>query len=302
MLASLYKMQIKLSSILYVVSLCLMGSSSLAKKGEDSKPAQQVKDKESVNSENRLKQAIEQNDLSLVLELLPQRAQDVSLNTTDSVGRTAVYRAIHRGDLDLIKLFVEMGVDASIPDNFGSYPIHLAAANKNRKLLEYLVKDLKLDVNTRNGQNETPLHIAARQGYIKHVQYLTRRGADVNVENASKHSPLYLASTGGFLRLSETLIKKGARTDIVDMMGNTLLHAASLSGSMALLVYYTQGLKMDVTAKNVHGKTPKDMAYLSSAPQEAEPPITVDYDQQLDRSFRMHNYLEKCERALLKSN
>ncbi|MGC9105409.1 MAG: ankyrin repeat domain-containing protein [Thermoprotei archaeon] len=62
--------------------------------------------------------------------------------------------------------------------------------------VKYLVEIHQCDVNIRDKDGNTPLHLAAWYGYLDIVKFLVEHGADVNARNAEGNTPLHLAIMG----------------------------------------------------------------------------------------------------------
>ena len=77
----------------------------------------------------------------------------------------------------------------------------------------------------KKDENElTPLHIAARNGFIEVAKWLLSNGADVNATAYNNFTPLHFASDPEMVRL---LVKSKANLDAVDVTGTALQDAAS---------------------------------------------------------------------------
>lgn len=69
----------------------------------------------------------------------------------------------------------------TVTDNNGDTYFHLAASNNSYTLIDTYSSFASATVNVKNKIGKTPLHIAARFGYLKTVQVLLDCGADVNI-------------------------------------------------------------------------------------------------------------------------
>ena len=76
-------------------------------------------------------------------------------------GYTPLMLAIAKGDenLECAKLLLREGADFSRKDEYGNTVLHIAALNGNNKVLDYLSKNLKINLFERNQKGETALNI-----------------------------------------------------------------------------------------------------------------------------------------------
>ncbi|CAJ0546994.1 Ff.00g016210.m01.CDS01 [Fusarium sp. VM40] len=73
---------------------------------------------------------------------------------------------------------------------------------------------------------ETALHMAAREGLLKTASQLLKAGAGANTRNGKKESPLHLACLYGHQQLVKKLLKEGADPELEDEDGLCPLHSA----------------------------------------------------------------------------
>ncbi len=69
------------------------------------------------------------------------------------------------------------------------------------------------DINQRDADGRTPLHVAAEKGRWTVAQLLLKHGADINAPDRGGHTPLYTAVMAGRTQLAQQLIRQGARFD-----------------------------------------------------------------------------------------
>lgn len=76
------------------------------------------------------------------------------------------------------------------------------------------------DVNYRDYDQRTPLHLAANYGHFEIVKYLVKHGALINVKDRFKHTPIDEAMNNGYTEIAEYLQiekeKQQARSALYD--------------------------------------------------------------------------------------
>jgi glycerophosphodiester phosphodiesterase len=109
--------------------------------------------------------------------------------------------------------------------------LELATRSRYHKIIELLV-DAGVDVNYRDQQDETALHIAARFGYTECAEILLK-APGVNPEITEKTfgwTPLFTACVDGHLSIVELLLAAGANPSKADASGWTPQEHAALRG------------------------------------------------------------------------
>jgi len=119
------------------------------------------------------------------------------------------------------------------------------------------------DVNTRDKDHQTPLHLASHKQHIKSVQVLLICGANVNAKDKWGRTPLHrVFATQEYPRVSvipQLLLKYGADVNARDEVYETPLHLASRLGSFeGAWILLKHGADMNV--ENTEGKIPFQLA------------------------------------------
>jgi ankyrin repeat protein len=84
-------------------------------------------------------------------------------------------------------------IDVTKPDEFGTTPLHAVAANGLVRLLEEIVKRPGVNFEIATPGGNTPLHYAAVNRNRKIIEILLKAGANVKARNSQGQSPLYEA-------------------------------------------------------------------------------------------------------------
>lgn len=108
--------------------------------------------------------------------------------------------------------------------------IKYAAIGNNKENINYLVKNLGIDVDTKD--TNTMLHYAVGNGSVEAAYELIKLGADINNTNADFKTSLHYAVENNSDKLIESvnlLLSKNADPNIKDKEGNTALHLAVIN-------------------------------------------------------------------------
>ncbi|KAL7539128.1 hypothetical protein ACHAXR_009053 [Thalassiosira sp. AJA248-18] len=123
-----------------------------------------------------------------------------------------------------------------------------AASDGDKKLVQRLLKEEKIEVNVRDWDELTPLIPAASAGHLDVVKLLLKEGADVNAKDKDGITALMEASIMGNTKIVDLLLKEGAEVDAPANSGVTALWLASGEGKADVMKSL---LKKDADANNV---------------------------------------------------
>ncbi|XVF57219.1 hypothetical protein PTKIN_Ptkin06aG0186900 [Pterospermum kingtungense] len=138
------------------------------------------------------------------------------------------------GNLDLLKKIAAQLDEgkglaktvADIKDANKRGAIHFASREGKTEVCKYLVEELKLDVNTKDEDGETPLIHAARQGHTLTAKYLLEHGADPAIPSDLGATALHHSAGIGNIELLEYILAKGVDVDLQSDAGTPLVWAA----------------------------------------------------------------------------
>ena len=141
-------------------------------------------------------------------------------------------------------------------------PLIQAIENNNPHQLKLLI-ELGHEMNVRNENSDTLLHIAAACNAVFCAEILIEKGMDVNVMNDNGHTPAFTAIQKDSLQTLELLTLKGF--DILNQSesGFTLLHIAAINNATNC-AWFLINRGVHVNAKSNCGRTPISMLENSS--------------------------------------
>lgn len=99
-------------------------------------------------------------------------------------GKSALFEAIKRNDIELVSVLLEKGSDVNYVDFNGETSLFYAAAIGNIEIARLLI-EFGADLNARSSDSRTPLHNAALQGHRDMTNLLFDSGALLSVADNS---------------------------------------------------------------------------------------------------------------------
>ena len=139
--------------------------------------------------------------------------------------------------------------------------LHVAAFLGREELARVQLRWGSVEVNARDKEGCTPLHLAARKGHRDVVELLVAEGADVNARNEEQRTPLYCAIQHHAVDVVRLLVGK---TDLAtgDLLGRTPLHYAAAAGDTGIVRLLLEA-GAETKAKDSRGLTPLHLALAS---------------------------------------
>ncbi|KAM6288964.1 serine/threonine-protein kinase PAK 3-like [Aegotheles albertisi] len=93
----------------------------------------------------------------------------------------------------------------------------------------------RFDINRRDQENRTPLHLACANGHADIARYLLRKNCQVDLPDSVGRTPLMKAVQCQQEECVAVLLQHGANPNMADVDGNTALHLAVLASNPALV-------------------------------------------------------------------
>ncbi|XP_071098479.1 serine/threonine-protein phosphatase 6 regulatory ankyrin repeat subunit B-like [Haliotis cracherodii] len=218
--------------------------------------------------------------------ILKQLVRHCDINSRGLNGWTPVMYAVVSGQVGSLKLLVKHNADVRLCDNNNNSLLHLVVENGTKSSVEYLLKELKCDINTRGMHGWTPLVCAVFDGKKDVLDVLLKhktddRLRDTNIRNAihlacecginsiverllqltdvnatGKHGqiPIMCSASSGKKNTFDLLLSRKANINLTDDDNNSLLHVACKSDDTSILEYLLT--QLDINRPGKHGWTP----------------------------------------------
>ena len=137
--------------------------------------------------------------------------------------QTLLHDAALMGEAELAAVLIRSGADPDAKETEGHTPLYRASTGDVARVL--LAAGATVDV-TSGPTRGTPLHQAARRGYVSVAQALLDHGATVDARDAKEQTPLRRAGNCRQLQIVHLLVRRGADPHAADRRGVTPLDAA----------------------------------------------------------------------------
>jgi pectate lyase len=146
-----------------------------------------------------LQEAAAIGDINMVSSLLEKGE---SINGSDnSYQDTALHRAAISGHKEMVEFLLAKGADINAKNSEGKTALDVALDRNQKDIVELLVA---------KGAEVSSIYVAARIGDLAKVRGFLEKGADVNMRDAQRKTALHIASANGHKEIVELLLANGA--------------------------------------------------------------------------------------------
>ncbi|XP_046381686.2 serine/threonine-protein phosphatase 6 regulatory ankyrin repeat subunit B-like [Haliotis rufescens] len=214
----------------------------------------------------------------------------VSINSRGHNFETPVTLAAKKGHRRTFEVLVENGVDLTEETITRNNILHMACSGGSIEIVEYLLSDNKIDINSRDELARTPvmltvemghrnlfdhlvsincdmtledvlgdniLHMACREGHVEIVEDIIGQDIlDINCRGQNRKTPVLLAAEMGHKRVFDLLIHKGCDPTVSDDKCDTILHKACYGGNADIIEYIVSHNIVNINSRNTLQRTP----------------------------------------------
>ena len=188
-------------------------------------------------------------------------------NVHDTYETILLHSASYQGKPEVVGTLLNRAIKLTAKNHWSETVLHLVSRGRQDSESGVRVAELLLlhgaDVNTRNTDHETPLHVASCFGKSGIVQLLFDHGADANAEAGDGTKLLHQVASGPYesqedgIRIAELLLKHGAEVDARSKAHLTPLHLASYVGKLEMVrLLLDHGADPEANAEGRSGEKP----------------------------------------------
>jgi len=203
---------------------------------------------------------MEKTDNATIKYLLSKKGNAVDKITHD--GRTYIFWAAYRDNLELMQYLVDNGAKANIEDSHGYSVMNFAAVTgqTNPKLYDFLLVN-EADVHAKNHDGANALLLVAPFAKdFSLLDYFVKKGLDIKSTDRNDNGIFHYAAKGGHIPLLKILVKKGLPYKTINKKGgNAMLMASQGTRNFQnnLQTYqYLEGLGIKANVTDDEGRNP----------------------------------------------
>ncbi|KAL8859087.1 MAG: hypothetical protein Q9178_004350 [Gyalolechia marmorata] len=188
--------------------------------------------------------------VSLLLE------HGVAVNARGGCYDTALIASAMKGHIRIVTLLLQHGADINwTSESYGS-AVQIACRQDYIEIARVLVEHGGCDTSIQDQDRRTPLHEAARSGWVQLVKSLLQREAEVSLPDRWGCTPLHDAAVNGYDEIVELLLASGADILACDEDGaQPLFRACYLGKEFERTVTLLLDANADINARDAHGRT-----------------------------------------------
>lgn len=152
----------------------------------------------------------------------------VDCNASSLNGNTALHIATRDGQRRIIKILLSQPADPQIANRDGANCLHLAVGTASDESTVPLLVKNRAGVNSRNLRNkDTALHLAVEWKRPRIILFLLEKGAALNMANGENLTPLQLAAKIDNCEAISLLLQRGAQLETRSLSGYTAVQIAA---------------------------------------------------------------------------
>ncbi len=172
-----------------------------------------------------------------------------NVTTRTNSGNTPLYFAAASGSIPTLQAIIS---DSSFPGfEEGGFPLHGAAAHNRVEMIDYLLDEEELGIDTVNSNGQTALMVAASSNQPAATSRLLAAGADVSIKTPNNNDAFTLAAFNNATDAMGALLNSGKFTVKSAAVESSMRIAARESKLPSLNYLIQRGVNVDAVQRNV---------------------------------------------------
>ncbi|EPE24664.1 Ankyrin repeat-containing protein [Glarea lozoyensis ATCC 20868] len=190
-----------------------------------------------------------------VVEYLLKSGSDPNERKNSNSRRSPLAEAAYEGHTHVIQRLLVGGANINLASgSSGDTPLHYAASRGKEQAVSELLKFKSCNLNARNGDKATPLHLSVMHPQV--VERLLITGADQRILDDGDSTPLHKAVKIGCLESVKLLLRFGADDTSLDGSGLNPVNLAILHPHPFVASFLLQRNRDLINIKGGDGQTP----------------------------------------------
>eukprot|EP00930_Biecheleria_cincta_P063955 TRINITY_DN4949_c0_g1_i1.p1 TRINITY_DN4949_c0_g1~~TRINITY_DN4949_c0_g1_i1.p1 ORF type:complete len:466 (+),score=102.21 TRINITY_DN4949_c0_g1_i1:77-1474(+) len=190
----------------------------------------------------KLRKAAFKSDMTTLKELkaIQEDTGKVPVNEGNYDKRTALHVAAAHGLLPVVQFLIEnLKCDMNVEDRFGGTPLDDAIRNKHKAVGDYLTKKgASIGKCSFVADDSGVLCDAASRADLKLLRVLAKRGVDMNQGDYDMRTAIHLATSEGKLKVVQCLVEElNANINVLDRWSGSPLDDALRTGKANVFKY-----------------------------------------------------------------
>ncbi|XP_023234600.1 protein phosphatase 1 regulatory subunit 16A-like isoform X1 [Centruroides vittatus] len=176
-----------------------------------------------------------------------------NVNTKDSEQWTPLHAAATCGHLHLVKYLISKGADLLAVNADGNMPYDIC---EDDATLDYIESEMAKRGVTQEMIDQTRASTERRM--LEDLEWIVENGGDIEYKDNQGATPLHVAAANGYLSVVEYLLENNVSTEVVDDDLWQPIHAAACWGHPDVIELLVQ-FGADLNAKTKNGESPYDI-------------------------------------------
>ena len=216
------------------------------------------------------------------------------------IGRSILHLAAANGNKEVIEYLLTKGIKIDVKSDYGNTPLFWAVFAKNCDNAKTLI-DNGATLDVMNNDGHTPISLAVSYNDTNMVNLLSENGADIKNQNSFGDTQLHAAAYSGYNEMVTLLLEKGTNPNIVNNQGMTALDLAIIRNHQEV-----QQLLRSADAVQGKGKETDQPAKIGTLGSGIENPVKVTiiydnyvYKEGMEADWGFSCYIEGTEKNIL---